>query len=124
LNHPVWDIPHLGSGWIIGLISIVHVSIAHLVVGAGLWLPIMEGRAQRAGDLELQAWLRSRAKALLWLSSIFGAVPGVGLVGANGPGDPQAPPHPPVPARAGHGCHPGTAPTGRPAAGTRRRSPS
>ena len=79
MNHPVWDIPLLGSGWIIGLISIVHVSIAHLVVGAGLWLPIMEGRAQRAGDLELQAWLRSRAKALLWLSSIFGAATGVGI---------------------------------------------
>ncbi len=35
MNHPVWDLPFLGSGWIIGIISIIHVSIAHLVVGGG-----------------------------------------------------------------------------------------
>ena len=93
MNHPVWDIPLLGSGWLIGLISIVHVSIAHLVVGAGIWLPIMEGRAQRAGDLELQAWLRGRAKALLWLSSIFGAVTGVGIWVAIGLVNPTATQH-------------------------------
>ena len=79
MNHPVWDIPFLGSGWIIGLVSIVHVSIAHLVVGAGVWLAVMEGRAQKAADLDLLAWLRQRAKALLWLSSIFGAGTGVGI---------------------------------------------
>lgn len=93
MNHPVWDIPLLGSGWLIGLISIIHVSIAHLVVGAGLWLPIMEGRAQRAGDLELQAWLRTRAKALLWLSSIFGAATGVGIWVAIGLVNPTATQH-------------------------------
>ena len=93
MNHPVWDIPLLGSGWIIGLISIVHVSIAHLVVGAGIWLPWMEGRAQRAGDMELQAWLRGRTKALLWLSSIFGAGTGVGIWVAIGLVNPTATQH-------------------------------
>jgi hypothetical protein len=93
MNHPVWDLPLLGSGWIIGIISIIHVSIAHLVVGAGLWLPIMEGRAQRAGDLELQVWLRSRAKVLLWLSSIFGAATGVGIWVAIGLVNPTATQH-------------------------------
>lgn len=79
MNHPIWDIPLLGSGWIIGIISIVHVSIAHLVVGAGIWLALMEGRAQRAGAPDLLAWLRARTGALLWLSSIFGAATGVGI---------------------------------------------
>jgi mono/diheme cytochrome c family protein len=93
MNHPVWDLPLLGSGWIIGIISIIHVSIAHLVVGAGLWLPIMESRAQRDGDSDLQAWLRSRAKALLWLSSIFGAATGVGIWVAIGLVNPTATQH-------------------------------
>ena len=79
MNHPVWDLPGLGSGWIIGLISIIHVSIAHLVVGAGFWLALLEGRAQRTGDAALSTWLGQRAKALLWLSSIFGAGTGVGI---------------------------------------------
>ena len=93
MNHPVWDVPLLGSGWIIGIISIIHVSIAHLVVGAGLWLALMEGRAQRAGDTALQAWLRGRAKTLLWLSSIFGAGTGVGIWVAIGLVNPTATQH-------------------------------
>lgn len=93
MNHPVWDLPLLGSGWIIGIISIVHVSIAHLVVGAGIWLALLEGRAQRASDQELQDWLRGRAKALLWLSSIFGAATGVGIWVAIGLVNPTATQH-------------------------------
>lgn len=93
MNHPVWDLPYLGSGWIIGLISIVHVSIAHLVVGAGCWLALAEGRAQRLGDPDLQAWLRGRAKALLWLSGIFGAGTGVGIWVAIGLVNPTATQH-------------------------------
>ena len=93
MNHPVWDIPFLGSGWIIGLISIIHVSIAHLVVGAGLWLALMESRAQRVGDTDLLAWLRGRAKALLWLSSVFGAGTGVGIWVAIGLVNPTATQH-------------------------------
>lgn len=93
MNHPVWDLPWMGSGWIIGLVSIVHVSIAHLVVGAGFWLAFMETRAQRACDLELQRWLRERAKSLLWLSSIFGAATGVGIWVAIGLVNPTATQH-------------------------------
>jgi cytochrome bd ubiquinol oxidase subunit I len=93
VNHPIWDIPFLGSGWIIGIVSIIHVSIAHLVVGVGLWLPVMEGRAQKRGDTELQGWLRGRAKALLWLSSIFGAGTGVGIWVAIGLANPTATQH-------------------------------
>ncbi|WLT31701.1 hypothetical protein [Geothrix sp. PMB-07] len=93
MNHPVWDLPLMGSGWIIGLVSIIHVSIAHLVVGVGFWLALMETRAQRGRDLELQGWLRGRAKSLLWLSSIFGAATGVGIWVAMGLVNPTATQH-------------------------------
>jgi hypothetical protein len=93
MNHPVWDIPYLGSGWIIGIISIIHVSIAHLVVGAGIWLAVMEGRAQQAQDRAQLSWLRGRAKALLYLSTIFGAGTGVGIWVAIGLVNPTATQH-------------------------------
>jgi len=93
MNHPVWDLPLLGSGWLIGLVSLIHVSLAHLIVGAGFWLALMEGRAQRAGDGALLAWLRARARALLWLSSIFGASTGVGIWVAIGLASPTATQH-------------------------------
>ncbi len=93
MNHPVWDLPFLGSGWIIGIISIIHVSIAHLVVGAGVWLAVMTGRAEGARDEAMVAWLRRRAKALLWLSSIFGAGTGVGIWVAIGLVNPTATQH-------------------------------
>ena len=93
MNHPVWDLPLLGSGWIIGIVSIIHVSIAHLVVGAGIWLALLEGRAQRLGDLDLQGWLRGRAKSLLRLSTIFGVGTGVGIWVAIGLVNPTATQH-------------------------------
>ncbi len=93
MNHPVWDIPFLGSGWIIGIISIIHVSIAHLVVGAGIWLALMQGRAQASGAPAVLAWLRGRAKALLYLSTVFGAVTGVGIWVAIGLVNPTGPQH-------------------------------
>lgn len=93
MSHPVWDLSLLGSGWIIGIISIIHVSIAHLVVGAGLGLALLEARAQKAADAELQAWVRNRTKALLWLSSLFGAGTGVGIWVAIGLVNPAATQH-------------------------------
>lgn len=93
MNHPVWDLPVLGSGWIIGIISIIHVSIAHLVVGAGLWLAWMEGRLSKTPDPALEGWLKGRVKALLYLSGIFGAGTGVGIWVAIGLVNPTATQH-------------------------------
>ena len=35
MNYPVWDIPLIGSGWVIGIIAIFHVMISHFAVGGG-----------------------------------------------------------------------------------------
>ena len=43
MNYPFWYIPHLGSGWVIGMIAIFHVMISQFAVGGGLYLQI--GRA-------------------------------------------------------------------------------
>ena len=37
MNYPFWDIPYLGSGWVIGIIAIFHMMIALFAVGGGLY---------------------------------------------------------------------------------------
>jgi hypothetical protein len=39
MNYPFWNVPHIGSGWVIGLIAIFHIMISHFAVGGGLYLP-------------------------------------------------------------------------------------
>ena len=47
MNYPFWDIPYLGSGWVIGIIAIFHVMISQFAVGGGLYLPLAERKALR-----------------------------------------------------------------------------
>ncbi len=47
MNYPFWEIPILGSGWVIGIIAIFHVMISQFAVGGGLYLPMAERKAMR-----------------------------------------------------------------------------
>ena len=53
MNYPFWDIPYLGSGWVIGIIAIFHVMISQFAVGGGLYLPLAERKALREGRARL-----------------------------------------------------------------------
>ena len=33
MNYPVWDVPVIGSGWVIGMIAIFHIMISHFAIG-------------------------------------------------------------------------------------------
>ena len=55
MNYPFWDIPHIGSGWVIGMIAIYHVMISQFAVGGGLFLPMAERKAMRMADKETGA---------------------------------------------------------------------
>jgi cytochrome d ubiquinol oxidase subunit I len=94
MNYPFWDIPHLGSGWVIGLIAIYHVMISQFAVGGGLYLPMAERKAMRMTDPALRAdWLRqlaSHSKFFLILTAVFGTVSGVGIWFAIGLTHPEA----------------------------------
>ena len=62
MNYPFWDIPYLGSGWVIGLIAIFHVMISQFAVGGGFYLPLAERKALRMKDPQLRAdWLKQLA---------------------------------------------------------------
>jgi cytochrome bd-type quinol oxidase subunit 1 len=94
VNYPFWDIPYLGSGWVIGMIAIFHVMISQFAVGGGLYLPLAERKAQRMTDPAMRsAWLAqlvSYSKFFLVLTGVFGTVSGVGIWFAIGLTHPEA----------------------------------
>ncbi len=94
MNYPFWYIPHLGSGWVIGIIAIFHVMISQFAVGGGLYLPMAERKAMRMTDPVLRAgWLKqlqSHSKFFLVLTGVFGTVSGVGIWFAIGLTHPEA----------------------------------
>jgi cytochrome bd-type quinol oxidase subunit 1 len=94
MNYPFWDIPHLGSGWVIGIIAIFHVMISQFAVGGGLYLPMAERKALRMAPGPLRtAWLNQLAhysKFFLVLTAVFGTVSGVGIWFAIGLTHPEA----------------------------------
>jgi len=94
MNYPFWDIPYLGSGWVIGMIAIFHVMISQFAVGGGLYLPLAERKALRMQDGEVRsAWLAQlvqHSKFFLILTGVFGTVSGVGIWFAIGLTHPEA----------------------------------
>lgn len=90
MNYPFWDVPWIGSGWVIGLIAIFHVLISHFAVGGGFYLPMAEAKALRENRPEMMAAIRNHAKFFLVLTGVFGAVSGVGIWFAIGLAHPEA----------------------------------
>jgi cytochrome bd ubiquinol oxidase subunit I len=65
MNYPFWDIPYLGSGWVIGIIAIFHVMISQFAVGGGLYLPLAERKALREGATTgSRSWWATRSFSL------------------------------------------------------------
>ncbi|MCA9424817.1 MAG: cytochrome ubiquinol oxidase subunit I [Candidatus Omnitrophica bacterium] len=89
MNYPAWDVPHIGSGWVIGSIAIFHVMISHFAVGGGLYLPMAESRALKKGRKDWLEFLPNHAKFFLILTGVYGAVSGVGIWFAIGLASPE-----------------------------------
>ena len=90
MNYPFWNVPHIGSGWVSGLIAIFHVMISHFAVGGGLYLPMAEQKALREGRRDWLDSLRGHSKFFLILTGVFGAVSGVGIWFSIGLANPEA----------------------------------
>ncbi len=90
MNYPFWDVPNLGSGWIIGLIAIYHVMISHFAVGGGFYLPMAEAKLLKEGRHDWLPVIQKHSKFFLVLTGVFGAVSGVGIWFAIGLAHPEA----------------------------------
>lgn len=79
MQYPIWDVPMLGGGMVIAIIAIVHVTVAHFAVGAGLFVAITESKALRQKRPLLLRFLRDFSNFLVLVSFVFGAITGVGI---------------------------------------------
>ncbi|HVZ81037.1 MAG TPA: cytochrome ubiquinol oxidase subunit I [bacterium] len=89
MNYPVWYVPLIGSGWVIGIIAITHVYISHFAVGGGLFLAITEHKALREGRHDWITALKGYSKFFLVMTGVFGALTGVGIWFAIGLASPE-----------------------------------
>jgi cytochrome bd-type quinol oxidase subunit 1 len=90
VNYPVWEVPYIGIPWVIGIIAIFHLMIAHFAVGGGLYLAIAERKALKEGREEWLPILQRHSKFFLILTGVFGTVSGVGIWFAIGLVQPEA----------------------------------
>ncbi|MEI7999212.1 MAG: cytochrome ubiquinol oxidase subunit I [Candidatus Omnitrophota bacterium] len=90
MNYPFWVVPHIGSGWVIGMIAIFHVMISQFAVGGGMYLYFAERKALREGRRDWLKVIKSHSRFFLLLTSIFGTVSGVGIWFAIGLAAPEA----------------------------------
>jgi len=90
VNYPIWDIANIGGYNLIALISILHVFVAHFAVGGGLFIWLLDLKAQREKSSELNSYLRHHTKFFLLLTMVFGGLSGVGIWFIIGLVHPQA----------------------------------
>lgn len=79
MDYPLFLVPHIGGGWLIGAVAIFHVIIAHFAIGGGLLMVATEQLAARRGDALWLAFVRKHALFLVLLSAVLGALSGVGI---------------------------------------------
>ena len=79
MNYPAWEVPVIGGPWVIGLVSIFHVLIAWFAVGGGIYLPMAERKAMRENRPDWFPIIKAHSRFFLILTSVFGAVSGVGI---------------------------------------------
>jgi len=79
MNYPVWEIPQIGGGMLIGLIAILHVFVSHFAVGGGLYLVLAERKAYRENDPAVLEYVKGHSLFFVLVVLVFGAVSGVGI---------------------------------------------
>lgn len=90
MNYPLWLVPYIGSGWVIGIIAIFHVTISQFAVGGGFYLAMAEQKALREGRRDKLEVVKRHSRFFLILTSVFGTVSGVGIWFAIGLANPEA----------------------------------
>jgi hypothetical protein len=79
MNYPIWDVPMLGGGMLIGIVAILHVFVSHFAIGGGLYLVLTETKARRANDPDLLLFAKNHSTFFILIVLVFGAVSGVGI---------------------------------------------
>lgn len=78
MDYPVWDLA-MGGGLLMALVAVPHVIVAHFAVGGGLLIAVTETLSVRREDPELRDLARRSSLILVLVSTVFGAISGVGI---------------------------------------------
>jgi len=78
VDYPIWDVA-LGGGTLMAVVAIAHVIVSHFAIGGGLVIAATETLAVRRGDLEYRELARRGSLMLILVSTVFGAISGVGI---------------------------------------------
>jgi cytochrome d ubiquinol oxidase subunit I len=78
MDYPIWDVA-FGGGVLIGVIAILHVLVSHFAIGGGIVMAVAEARLVRRPDPPLRALLKRSSLMLILVSTVFGALSGVGI---------------------------------------------
>jgi len=80
MDYPIWDlVATLGGGVLVGTVSVLHVVVSHFAIGGGLAIAVIETLSVRRGDGALRDLAKRSSKILILVSTVFGAISGVGI---------------------------------------------
>lgn len=78
MDYPIWNLA-MGGGVLIGIVAITHVLVSHFAVGGGIVMAIVETVAVRRNDATLRGLAKRTSLMLILVSTVFGAISGVGI---------------------------------------------
>ncbi len=78
MDYPVWDVA-IGGSMLMAVVAIAHVIVSHFAIGGGLVIAVTETLAVRRRDRELRELARRSSLVLILVSTVFGAISGVGI---------------------------------------------
>ena len=78
MDYPIWN-SGLSGGVLMAWVAITHVIVAHFAIGGGLVIVVTETLAVKRSDFELRELARRASLVLILVSTVFGAISGVGI---------------------------------------------
>jgi len=78
VDYPIWNLG-LGGGVLIGIVAITHVLVSHFAIGGGFAIAVIETLAVRRRNPALRALAKRGSLMLILVSTVFGAISGVGI---------------------------------------------
>jgi len=78
VDYPIWNLA-LGGGVLIGIVAITHVLVSHFAIGGGFAIAVIETLAVRRRNPALRSLAKRSSLMLILISTVFGAISGVGI---------------------------------------------
>lgn len=78
VDYPLWNLT-IGGPLLIAIVAITHVIVSHFAIGGGLLIAVTETLAMRRRDREFRELARRSSLILILVSTVFGAISGVGI---------------------------------------------